>query len=132
MLVGSLCRGGRGSFPQLLDIQGPSQTLKDIAPIQKISVYAAILEHLELHRINSALSQPLLNSGVSLSGDTEHISTVHIFGITSWRAGRPCPTAPLAMQFSGEHGPAGTWLAQMGLCPLTLSQPSPRAACHVQ
>lgn len=47
VLVGSLCRRGRSSFPQLLDIRGPSQTLKEqpqgIAPIQKISVCAAIL-----------------------------------------------------------------------------------------
>lgn len=55
-MVASPCRGGVGSFPQLLDIQGPSRTLKEqpqgVAPVQKISVCAAILR---LHRIKLCL-----------------------------------------------------------------------------
>lgn len=101
--VGSLCRGGRGSFPQLLDVQGPSQTLKEqpqgIAPIQKVSMCAAILS---LRRIKLfLLIAPLEFWGVSEWG---HITTVHIFGITSWRAGRPCPTA-----CSGHAGFRWAW-----------------------
>ncbi|KAF2977704.1 hypothetical protein EK904_007672 [Melospiza melodia maxima] len=60
------CRGGRGSFPQLLGIQGRAAS----APIQKMSVCAAILR---LHRIELCLLiAPLQLWGVSEWGQGAH------------------------------------------------------------
>lgn len=99
------CRGGRGSFPQLLDIQGPIRTWKEqpqgIAPIQKISVCAAILR---LHKIKLCfLIAPLEFWGVSEWGQGAHHHSPY-FGVRSWGAGRPCPTA-----LSGQAGFRWAW-----------------------
>lgn len=132
-MVASLCRGGVGSFPQLLDIQGPSRTLKEqpqgVAPVQKISVCAEILR---LHRIKLCLLiAPLW--GVSEEGGHVHITTVHIFGIMCWRAGRPCPHSPLwPCRFRASMAQGRGW-HRWGCARLTLlSQPPPRSACSVQ
>lgn len=123
-MVASLCRGGVGSFPQLLDIQGPSRTLKEqpqgVAPIQKISVCAAILR---LHRIKLCLLiAPLW--GVSEEGGhgAYHHSPYFWDNVLESRQALP-PQPALAMQVSGERGP-GTWLAQVGLCPSDTAVPA--------
>lgn len=107
-MVASPCRGGVGSFPQLLDIQGPSRTLKEqpqgVAPVQKISVCAAILR---LHRIKLCLLiAPLW--GVSEEGGhgAYHHSPYFWDNVLESRQALP-PQPALAMQVSGERGPGG-------------------------
>lgn len=99
------CRGGRGSFPQLLDIQGPWRTWEEqpqgIVSIEKISVCAAILG---LHRIKLCLLiAPLEFWGVSEWGQGAHHHSPY-FGVRSWGAGRPC---------SGQTGFRWAWPRDM-------------------
>lgn len=62
-----------------------------------------------------------------------HITTVHIFGIMCWRAGRPCPHSPLwPCRFRASVAQGRGW-HRWGCARLTLlSQPPPRSACSVQ
>lgn len=131
-MVASLCRGGGGSFPQLWDVQGPSQTLKEqpqgIAPIQKISVCAAILR---LDRIKLCLlTAPLW--GVSEGGQGAHHHSPCVWdNILESRQALPhSPLWPRRFQASVAQGHG--W-HRWGCAHLTLlSQPSPRSACSVQ
>lgn len=124
VLVG---RGGRGSFPQLLDIQGPSWTLKEqpqgMVPIQKISVWAAMLI---LHRFKLCLLiAPLEFWGVWEWGHGAHHHSPYF-----WDNILQSPLWPCRFQVSVAQG--HSW-HRWGCAHLTLlSQPSPRSACSVQ